>query len=102
MNKIKKLTSLSYYDINRAVKNAKGENRMNWYLYMVMKRPSFIMGINSLFDFILGIERPYDKPIKNQLTGLPDDNTAIRGDWLIIGHDMRTALEGASADDRTK
>lgn len=102
MDRKKNLTCFSYYDINRAVMHIAGGTQMNWYLYMAKKRPSFIIGIASLFDFIFGIERPYDKPIVSQLTGMPDDKIAILGDWIITGQDMRTALKGASADDRSK
>lgn len=102
MSKTKYLTHFSYYDINRAVAYVTGKYQMNWYLYMAKKRPSFIIGIASLFDFIFGIERPYNKPISSQLTGMPNDDIAILGDWVITGQDMRTALRGASVNDRSK
>jgi hypothetical protein len=93
-----KLTCFSYSDIIEP-SIMQGASNMNWYLYMTKKRPSFIIGIARIFDFFSVIREPYEKPSAGQLTGLPDDEEALRGDWHMVGQDMAAALKRVTANE---
>lgn len=75
---------------------------MNWYLYMTRKRSSFVFGIGRTMDIFSVIKAPYENLPAGRLSGFPDDGEALYGDWIMVGQDMKVALELAASNDQLR
>ena len=57
------------------------------YTFSLFNKPSFIRGLGRLWDF-KGLLNNYNKSVSPQTA----DYKALRGDWSMVGNDMRQAI----------